>query len=88
MAKKITADIPTVWRLFECEKGRRWSEVAQASYCPDGEKRISKTGDVCQFSGCLQDHRIRAVRDTTDPPTGWFLGWPDWEKTPRYRSLT
>jgi hypothetical protein len=83
-------NIKTIWRLFECEKGRRWSEVVRASYYPNNDNlRISKDGDFCCFSGCLEnDHGIKAVKDTDSPPFDWFRAWEPWTTSPVHLSLT
>lgn len=49
---------------FECENGRRWTEV-------DLDGQLStKDGDTCNFSGCLNDHKVKLVKKTIN--TGVF----------------
>lgn len=81
--------IKTRWFLFECEQGRRWSEVSEASYYDGANPYISKDGDTCGFSGCLADHKIKKVgeRGEDNPPYNWLRGWETWEESPRYKSL-
>jgi len=86
--KKQKQEIRTVWALYECARGRRWSEVVIASYCPKRDKSVTKDGDFCNFSGCLEkDHKIKIVRETEDVPVDWFRAWEPWESSPRYKSL-
>ena len=71
---------------FECENGRRWSEVTEF------EMLQSKDGDTCNFSGCLRDHKIKLVK-TIENLIGsskghtWFKGYDKWEDTPVWKSL-
>ena len=74
---------------FECENGRRWTEADLYG------QLITKDGDICNFSGCLQDHKVKLVKTTIN--TGvfiaaeeadlWFRGWDKWEDSPMYKSL-
>lgn len=44
---------------FECENGRRWTEV-------DTLGIETKDGDTCNFSGCLKDHKVKLIKTTID----------------------
>lgn len=74
---------------FECENGRRWTEAdlnGQAS---------TKDGDTCNFSGCLNDHKVKLVKVTintgvfsaAEEAEEWFRGWDKWEESPMCKSL-
>jgi len=61
-------NIITVWKLFECKKGNRWSETNSPL-----NAHGSKDGDFCNFSGCKEkNHKIKLVRMTKKPPYKWF----------------
>lgn len=71
---------------FECENGRRWTETDLAG------QLSTKDGDTCNFSGCLNDHKVGLVKkmDSTtegDDKFTWFNGWDTWEDTPVCKSL-
>lgn len=71
---------------FECENGRRWSEVNEF------EMLQSHDGNICSFSGCLPDHKIKLIKITdTDLHNSeghnWFKGYDKWKNTPVYKSL-
>lgn len=55
---------PTVWRMFECDRGARWTTVQD----------YDKDGSVCWFSGCQQDHAIHFRGETSDREIAgnWF----------------
>ena len=67
----IGGPMDTVWDLYECERGNRWSSVSRIR-----EQRFDTQDDgtLCYFSGCAQDHTVRHVRQSTDgEETGrWF----------------
>ena len=72
---------------FECENGRRWTETDLSG------QLNSKDGDTCNFSGCLNDHKIKLVKKMDNMSAGndrfsWFRGWEAWEDTPVYKSMT
>lgn len=50
----------TIWELFECERGNRWSQVVYK----DG--RYAQNGNICYFSGCQQDHTIKFMTTTVN----------------------
>lgn len=68
----------TTWKLYECERGRRWSSTDE-----------DYAEETCGFSGCLPDHKVKFVKETTDGHEAhvWFCGWPKWEDTPKHKSL-
>lgn len=76
---------------FECDNGRRWSECSwPATKSNKAHGPESKDGDVCNFSGCLRDHKIKLVKITEiddEAIHGWFKGWDNWEESPTYKSL-
>ena len=84
-------DIDFVRYYFECENGRRWTETNLSG------QLSTKDGDTCNFSGCLNDHKVKLFKKTID--TGvlsspdskeafkWFKGWDTWEDTPVYKSI-
>jgi hypothetical protein len=66
----------TTWRLWECERGNRWSSVidygdAKMNKGLDG---VDHAKEPCGFSGCTPDHGVRAVKDTQDRSEAhdWF----------------
>ena len=86
MEIKLLKNNDFVRYYFECENGRRWTEI-------DLYVQVStKDGDICNFSGCLQDHKVKLVKtmdNTSDNDKfTWFRGWESWEDTPVYISMT
>ena len=62
--EKMMAEMDAIpWKLWECERGRRWSSKYD-DRCQEGQ--------TCQFSGCLPDHVIHLKDTTFDPPYQWF----------------
>jgi hypothetical protein len=59
----------TIWILWKCDNGRRWSTV-KGGICDD-----QRDGAFCLFSGCKErDHRIHRVKEVTADtyPDNWF----------------
>lgn len=56
-------DKPTVWRMYECEKGNRWTSTTE-------NYELSK----CNFSGCNCNGKVTLVDSTTNRSIAhnWF----------------
>lgn len=57
MTQKKTAD--TVWILWQCDHGRRWSSVKGTFVSP-----FVADGMECNFSGCTLGHKAHIVGET------------------------
>ncbi len=63
----------TIWTLFECGGGSRWSS-AHGAFFDNSE------GEVCNFSGCNCGTKTNRVKETTDRSEAhdWFRGAYDY----------
>ena len=57
----------TLWDLYECDHGARWSAVTGGAYTVDD-------GSPCDFSGCAPGHRVHRQGRTDNRSTAhdWF----------------
>jgi hypothetical protein len=55
----------TLWSLWECDGGARWSSVAPFH---------NSEGEICTFSGCSCGGKIRFIKSTDEPSEAseWF----------------